>query len=56
MGSNPAAPTKIPVHNRAMSPDAYSTEYECSFGKAGATLPRLFPPERLAALFPETAA
>lgn len=32
---------------RAMSPDAYATEYECVFGKAGATL---FDLEQLAAL------
>jgi len=32
---------------RAMSPDAFASEYECVFGKAGATL---FSPERIAAL------
>ena len=32
---------------RALSPDAYATEYECTFGKAGATL---FSIEQLAGL------
>lgn len=37
---------------RALSPDAYATEYECTFGKAGATL---FSIEQLADLVVEAA-
>ena len=37
----------LAAERRAMSPDAYATEYECIFGKAGATL---FSAERIAAL------
>lgn len=32
------APEFLAAERRAMTPDAYSTEYECQFGKAGATL------------------
>jgi hypothetical protein len=39
---------------RAMTPDAYATEYECQFGRAGATL---FTADRIASLIlPEEAA
>jgi hypothetical protein len=37
----------LEAERRAMSPDAYATEYACEFGKAGATL---FTAERLADL------
>jgi phage FluMu gp28-like protein len=40
-------PAFLAAERRAMSPDAYATEYECQFGKAGATL---FTAERLAGL------
>jgi hypothetical protein len=40
-------PAFLEAERRAMSPDDYATEYECEFGKAGATL---FTAERLASL------
>lgn len=42
------SPEFLAAERRAMSPDAYSTEYECQFGKAGATL---FSIERIDRLF-----
>ena len=40
-------PAFLEAERRAMSPDAYATEYECQFGKVGATL---FTAERIAGL------
>jgi hypothetical protein len=40
-------PEFLAAERRTLGPDAYATEYECVFGKAGATL---FTAERLAAL------
>lgn len=40
-------PAFLEAERRAMSPDAYATEYECAFGKGGASL---FSAERIAAL------
>ncbi len=37
----------LEAERRALGPDAYATEYECTFGKAGATL---FTADRLASL------
>jgi len=37
----------LEAERRAMSPDAYASEYECTFGKSGATL---FSAERIASL------
>jgi hypothetical protein len=37
----------LAAERRAMSPDSYATEYECAFGKAGASL---FTAERIAGL------
>jgi terminase large subunit-like protein len=48
------APTFLDAERRTMTPDEYGREYECTFGSVS-SLPRLFPPERLAALFPEVA-
>jgi len=41
------APEFLAAERRAMSPDAYAQEYECTFGKAGATL---FSVDRIASL------
>jgi len=41
------APEFLEAERRAMSPDAFETEYECRFGKGG---PSLFSAERIAAL------
>ena len=46
-------PTLLEAERRAMSPDAYATEYECQFGKSGATLLTI---EGIAALFGDDAA
>jgi hypothetical protein len=42
----------LDAERRAMSPDAFATEYECQFGKAGATL---FTIDRIDRMFRETA-
>jgi hypothetical protein len=47
------APEFLEAERRAMSPDAFATEYECEFGKAGASL---FTADRLAGLILEEAA
>jgi hypothetical protein len=48
------APEFLEAERRAMSPDSYASEYECRFGKAGASL---FTAERIADLIlPESAA
>lgn len=48
------SPEFLESERRAMGPDAYATEYECVFGKAGATL---FTADRLASLvLPEASA
>lgn len=43
----------LAAERRAMSPDTFAMEYECQFGKAGASL---FTLDRIAALFPDHAA
>lgn len=45
------SPEFLEAERRSMSPDAFATEYECAFGKAGASL---FTLDRINALFGET--